>query len=45
MFNLLGLSISRKKEKLQQIYEDRVARMTQKQSFKERTKQKAEQLA
>jgi len=28
MFNLLGLSVIRKKERLQQIYDDRVARMT-----------------
>jgi FtsZ-binding cell division protein ZapB len=43
MFTLLNMSIARKKEKLQSIYEDKVSRMTSKQTLKERTKSKKEQ--
>jgi len=40
MFGLLGLSIDRKREKLQDRYEDKVNRMTTKLSLKEKNKLK-----
>lgn len=40
MFGLLGLSIDRKREKLQDRYEDKVSRMTTKLSLKEKNKLK-----
>ena len=45
MFKLLNLSIARKKEKLKNIHDDKVSRMTSKQTLKERTKCKKEQLS
>jgi hypothetical protein len=40
MFGLLGLTIDRKREKLQDRYEDKVNRMTTKLSLKEKNKLK-----
>jgi hypothetical protein len=40
MFGLLGLTIDRKREKLQERYEDKVNRMTTKLSLKEKNKLK-----
>jgi len=38
MFGLLGLTVDRKREKLQDRYEDKVNRMTTKLSLKEKNK-------
>jgi hypothetical protein len=40
MFGMLGLSIERKREKLQDRYDDKVNRMTTKLSLKEKNKLK-----
>ena len=44
MFRLLDFSIKKKKEKIQGIYEDKLSRMTSKQTLKERTQCKKQNL-
>ncbi len=44
MFGLLGLSIDRKREKLQDRYEDKVNRMTTKLSLKEKNRLKKQMI-
>ena len=44
MFRMLGLSVERKREKLQDRYEDKVNRMTTKLSLKEKNKLKKQMI-
>ena len=44
MFGMLGLTIERKREKLQDRYEDKVNRMTTKLSLKEKNKLKKQMI-
>jgi len=44
MFGMLGLSIERKREKLQDRYEDKINRITSKLSLKEKTKLKKQMI-
>jgi hypothetical protein len=44
MFNLLGLSIDRKKEKLTNLYDEKLQRMTQKSTLKEKQELKDKKL-